>query len=83
MTPSATQLGCHGPEIADPAPRPREPSEGTSAQVSEADLGLLAAALSALLLATWRRHEQAMADGSEPSAGEGVRADAAVTRSPE
>ena len=80
MTPSATRVGRHGPEIADPTPRPREPSEGMSAQVSEADLGRLAAALSALLLAAWRRHEQEMADGCEPSAGEGVR-DAAITRS--
>jgi hypothetical protein len=53
-----------------------------SAQVSEADLGRIAAALSALLLASWRRHEQVMADGCEPSAGEGVSDDDATVTLP-
>ena len=83
MTPPATQSLPPDLEIAALAPRPRAPSEQVSAQVTEADVHRLAAALSALVLASWRRHEQQMADGCEPSAGEGVRDDGAVTRSSE
>lgn len=82
MTPPAARLQHNGSDVADRGDGPREPSQRLPAHVSAADLDHLAEVLAHLLLASWRRREQKMADGCEPSAGEEVADDAAIVTRP-